>query len=252
MRASFPTEQALTAEQTAALGDYRARWAAVRRSIAPADRGTAERAVRLAYRAAGLAPPARIVWCDGPHALAGRISPEDGRNVRFRLVDRLRRRAASRVETRVHRKVLAAIDSAVNPADPLVAAAAEAVTRSVPELHLSMLGHLRRTGLSFSGLIQAFVAPRGFSSCAAGPYDLSWLGVYDYLRDVLGLRAETKPLRGLIRLATSVGWLGPYEHTCRSPSDRICCAVMRAAACITQAVQRCAIRTDGRSGLGAG
>jgi hypothetical protein len=217
MRAFLPTRQALTAEQTAALADYRVRWAAVRRSTAPADRETAEQAVMLAYHAAGLAPPGRIAWRDGPLALADpalRMSREDGRNVRFRLVDRLRRRVNSVVETRVQRKLLAAIDSAVNPVDPLAAAAAEAVTQSVPERALSVLGHLRRTGLSFSGVRQALVAPRGLSSRAAGPHDLSWLGSYDYLRDVLGLHAETEQLRGLMQLATSVGWLQPHERTC--------------------------------------
>jgi hypothetical protein len=217
MRASSPTEQALSAGQMAALGDYRARWRAIRRSTAPADRDTAEQGVRLAYEAAGLEPPARIVWCDSPLALsglAGRMSQGDGGNVRFRLLDRLRRRIASQVEARVHRKVLAAVDSAVDPADLLVAAAADAVIRSVPEQNLSMLGQLRRTGLSFPGVLQALAAPRGFSTCAAGPHDLSWLGAYDYLREVLGLHAETEPLRGLMQLATSISWLQPHEHTC--------------------------------------
>jgi hypothetical protein len=215
MHASLPTEQALTAEQRTVLAKYRARWAAVRRSTEAADRGAAEQAVRLAYQAAGLEPPARIVWCDGPLGLAelvGRMSREDGRNVRFRLVDRLRRQVAPLVERRLHRNVLAAIESEVNPADGLVTAAAEAVIRSVPARNPSVLGQLRRTGLSLSGLLEALVAPRNISTCAAGPQDLSWLGAYDYLCEVLGLRAE--PLRGLMQLAMSVGWLQPHERTC--------------------------------------
>ncbi|MGV7219800.1 DUF6745 domain-containing protein [Bradyrhizobium sp. UFLA05-112] len=213
----MPIKEALTAEQAAALGDFRARWVAVRRSTAPADRGAAEQAVRLAYHVAGLAPPVRVVWCDSPLALAtlaGRMSRDAGRNVRSRLVDRLRRIVASLVEARVDRKVLATVESAVNPADPLVAAATDAVMRSVPEQTLTVLGHLRRYGLSWSAVCQAMLAPRSFSSLAGGPHDLSWLGVYDYLREVVGLRAETEPLRGLMQLATSVGWLQPHEHTC--------------------------------------
>lgn len=171
--------------------------------------------MRLAYRAAGLAPPARIVWCDGPQALAGlAVSRDDGRNLRFQLVDRLRRQIVSQIEARIHRKVLAAIDSAVNPADALVTAAADAVIRNVPAQNLSVLGQLRRTGLSLAGVLQALTAPRSFSSCAAGPHDLSWLGACDYLREVLGLHAETEPLRGLMQLATSAGWLLPHEHSC--------------------------------------
>ena len=46
-----------------------ARWIGNRISTAPADRAAAEEGVRVAYRAAGLAPP-RIVWHDGPVSLA--------------------------------------------------------------------------------------------------------------------------------------------------------------------------------------
>ncbi|QPF94628.1 DUF6745 domain-containing protein [Bradyrhizobium commune] len=213
----MPIERALTAEQRSALGDFRARWAAIRRATAPADRSAAEEAVRLAYQAAGLASPARIVWCHGPMALAklaGRISRDDGRNLRARLVDDVHRDVAASVAARISRRMLAAVESAVNPDDPLAAAATEAVTRNVPEKNLSVLGQLRRNGLSWSGLLEALVAPRSFASCTAGPQDLSWLGAFDYVRELLGLRAETEPLRGLMQLATSVGWLQPHEHIC--------------------------------------
>jgi hypothetical protein len=217
MRASLPIERALTAEQRSALVYFRARWAAIRRATGPADRSAAEEAVRLAYQAAGLSPPARIAWCDGPIALAklaARMSGEGGRNVRGRLIDRVRRDVASSVAARISPKTLAAIEGAVNPDDPLVAAAAEAVIRNVPEKNLSVLGQLRRSGLSWSALLEAVAAPRGFSSCTAGPHDLSWLGAYDYAREVLGLRAETERLGGLMQLAGSVGWLQPHEHIC--------------------------------------
>src|ERR1700692_792531 len=70
MRVSLPTEyEALTPQQTAALGDYRARWSAIGRSTAPADRSAAEEGVRLADHAAGLKPPTRFVWCESPVAL---------------------------------------------------------------------------------------------------------------------------------------------------------------------------------------
>ena len=70
MRVSLPTEyKALTPAQTAVLRDYRARWAAIRRSTEAADRSAAEEGVRLAYNAAGLKPPTRLVWCESPLAL---------------------------------------------------------------------------------------------------------------------------------------------------------------------------------------
>ena len=53
-----------------ALSDYLDRWGAAHLSCQPADRDTAEEGIRLAYAAAGLAPPRRIVWCGGPLDIA--------------------------------------------------------------------------------------------------------------------------------------------------------------------------------------
>jgi hypothetical protein len=69
MRVSSRTE-ALTAGQRGELNRFRARWSAIRRSTEPADRDAAEEGVRLAYAAAGLTPPARMVWCEGPVAMS--------------------------------------------------------------------------------------------------------------------------------------------------------------------------------------
>ena len=55
---------------------------------------------------------------------------------------------------------------------------------------------------------------RHAGNSAAGQHDLSWLGTYDYIRSVLGLRAETAPLLGLWQMATSLGWVQPHQHTC--------------------------------------
>jgi hypothetical protein len=106
---SYRTESdALTPAQTAALARYRARWTAIRRSTEPADRGAAEEGVRLAYRAAGLEPSARIVWCESPVALsdlAQRVSRSDGPNVGWVLIERLRRRIATQVRQRLARSI---------------------------------------------------------------------------------------------------------------------------------------------------
>src|SRR6516165_2640939 len=98
MRASLPTEYyTLTPGQTAALVPYRAKWTAIRRSTEPADRRGAEEGARLAYRAAGLKPPSRMVWCGGPvtlYHLTRRISRADGANVNSALIYRLHREVA--------------------------------------------------------------------------------------------------------------------------------------------------------------
>jgi hypothetical protein len=219
MRVSSRTEgAALTPEQTTALGRYCARWSAIWRSTEPADRGAAEQGVRLAYRTAGLAPPARLVWCDSPVAmsrLAQRISRRDGPNVRWRLIDRPRRQVAACIRRRLSRRLLAEVDSAVNPADTLTAAVADAVTLAAAQEPLPLFTRLRRgEPLSLSSILLALSGREGFRDAAAGPDDLSWLSTLEYLRGVLGLRAETEPLSGLWQVASNAGWLLPHAQTC--------------------------------------
>jgi hypothetical protein len=218
-RASLPTENdALTPEQTAALSGYRARWAAIRRSTEPADRSAAEQGVRLAYRAAGLQPPARMVWCDSPIALAQlaqRASRADGPNVKSALVHRLRRQVAARVRGRVGARARALVESIVDPADALIASAADAVMTATARESVSLLDLVRRSyPLSLSDVVRVLAGQQGFRYSAVGQHELSWLGIYDYLRDLFGLQAETAPLRGLWQLAASLGWLQPHAHTC--------------------------------------
>ena len=214
--------KALTPEQTVALASYRARWAAIRRSTEPADRCAAEEGVRLAYHAAALKPPTRFVWCEGPVVLshlACRISRADGPNVKFAVIDRLRRRVASLVGRRIHKRVRAAIASVVSPTDPLIESAADAVMLGTAQESVSLPERIRRAHLlslssSWSLNLRALLGRHGFRHSAAGQHDLAWLGTYDYIGSVLGLGAETAPLLGLWQVATSLGWVQPHEHTC--------------------------------------
>ena len=209
---------ALTGRQRLELRSYRARWSAIRRSTEPADRDAAEEGVRLAYRAAGLESPVRVVWCDSPIALARaarRVSHADGPNVRPVLIERLRRQAFALLRRRVSRQVMAEIEEAVNPVDALVAAAAEIVAQAIPHDNASLLARYRRSEpLSWSCVLRALVGRQGFRHDAAGPNDLSWLSTCDYLRRVLGLTAETEPFAGLSLLAANAGWLQPHAQTC--------------------------------------
>src|SRR5688572_28302893 len=56
----------LSAGQTELLTDTHRRWEGVRMSTARADRSAAESGIVKAYRGAALAPPERVVWCNGP------------------------------------------------------------------------------------------------------------------------------------------------------------------------------------------
>ena len=208
----------LTPQQTAALSRYRARWTAIRRSTAPADRVAAEEGVQLAYRAAGLAPPARIVWCESPRALwqrARAASQADGPNVKQAVVYRLRRQVAARVRSRIHARVLALVDSMADPTDALAQSAAEMVIQGAGHEDEPLWNLVRRSyPLSWSTALDVLLGRQGFRYVAIGAHELSWLGTYEYLREMLGLREETAPLAGLWLLAKSVGWLQPHRATC--------------------------------------
>ena len=219
MRVFFRTEgAALTAEQRKALGRYRARWSAIRRSTEPADRDAAEEGARLAYRAAGFAQPARFVWCDSPLDLSRRtqrIARNDGPNVRWALIDSVRRKATVQISKRLPRRLLAEVDGAVNPADALTAFVTETVAQAAEQEPLPLLTRARRgEPLSLTCVLLALTGREGFRHAAAAPDDLSWLSSFEYLRGVLALKAETEPLLGLWQLAANAGWLQPHAQTC--------------------------------------
>src|SRR5262245_17119986 len=83
------------------LREQLAHWAATRLPCDPADRETAERGVRLAYRAAGLEPPATIIWCRGPVEIARSVA---------RAVPR--RRLGGNARTKVYDEVCAQLGMA--------------------------------------------------------------------------------------------------------------------------------------------
>jgi hypothetical protein len=74
----LPTEprarrlEVLSPEQHALLGLVCEEWLGVGLATGPADRPAAEQGVRLAYQAAGLRPPERVVWLGSP--VAGTIA----------------------------------------------------------------------------------------------------------------------------------------------------------------------------------
>ncbi|MFD3334837.1 DUF6745 domain-containing protein [Streptomyces sp. NPDC058700] len=75
-------------------------WRSVAAATGPADRAAAEDGVRLAYRTAGLAEPARVLWADSPLAAVTlvRSLTEQGRSVR----DAVRTRPWAQERRRLH------------------------------------------------------------------------------------------------------------------------------------------------------
>ncbi len=211
-----------------ALSDYLDRWGAAHLSCQPADRDTAEEGIRLAYAAAGLAPPRRIVWCGGPLDIAKHLATAShadaiGRNVKAEVFDQVQKRVGTFAEVFWKEVVVEAtltrnqrIGTAVEGYERCKAASA-AVNRVVGMAASNNLSRVRvrarHAALRLRGLPR--LLPRwSFEEVAVGPHDLASLGVYEYLHDALGWQEPTQPLRGLWKIAKSAGWIVPHEQIC--------------------------------------
>jgi hypothetical protein len=212
-----------------ALTAYLDHWATARLSCEPADRPTAEEGVRLAYAAAGLAPPERIVWCGGPLAIAAHLAaacPNDrvGANVKAEVFDQVRSRVGTFAEIFWNEVVTAAtrpgdrnsVGAAVSRYErckELSAAVHRAVLRAADWHLCGVRIRARHALLRFRGLPR--LLPRsGFDGIAVGPHEFASLGVYEYLHDVLAWQEPAGPMRGLWKIARSAGWIVPHEHVC--------------------------------------
>lgn len=212
-----------------ALSAYLDRWASAHLSCERADRDTAELGVRLAYEAAGLAPPKCIIWCNGPLEIARRLanaSPEDaiGPNVKAQVFDQVQKRVGTFAEVFWKEVVVAAtqltsnqrVGAAVEGYDKCkaVGATVNRIVRNAAGDDLSRLSiRARHAILRWRGLPR--LLPRWiFDEVAVGPHDLASLGVYEYLHDVLDWQEPTQPMRGLWKIARSAGWIVPHEHVC--------------------------------------
>jgi hypothetical protein len=212
-----------------ALEDYLGRWGSAHLCCEPAERHAAEQGVRLAYAAAGLAPPQRIVWCGGPVEIAEQLAAASSRDaigasVKAEIFDRVRSRVGTFAEIFWKEVVVAATDlgqhgtvgSAVDAYNrcKAVSAAVERVVRKAGDDRLSRPRVRVRHALRRLRGHPRLLPRSGFRDVAVGPHDLASLGVYEYLHDVLDWREPTQALRGLWQIARSAGWIVPYERVC--------------------------------------
>jgi hypothetical protein len=211
------------------LSAYLDRWAAAHLSCKPADREMAENGVRLAYAAAGLKPPSRIVWCRGPMEIARRLGVAGlrdriGANVKAELFDRISGRigtfgevfwkevvvAATRLSDRT---TIGAAAHSYGRCKAVSGVVNRVVGTAVDEYLSSLSIRSRHAWLRMRGLPR--LLPRwSFNEAAVGPHDLASLGVYEYLHDVVRCQEFTQPMRGLWAIVKSAGWIVPHQHVC--------------------------------------
>ncbi len=209
----------LTPEILSALATARARWDAVRRSTARADRGATEEGIRDAYAATGLPPPRQIIWCGSPIELSQRRREhgiDSGPSVKATVVDAVVRGVGRAVELSTSRTFRSRLwsEARLSLPSPLSRGVLEAVNTATRngERHR---GSLWRRG--FLQWLRRQPPPRRelpFEEATFSSHDGPPLAIYECLGEVCGLKAETAPVKGLLAVASSAGWIAPHEHVC--------------------------------------
>jgi hypothetical protein len=213
-----------------ALEEHLAHWAALRTTCALADRGTANEGIRLAYQAAGLSAPARIIWCGGPIEIAEQLAAATARdhigcNVKALIFDAPQQQVGMFAEIFWKEIIVAASDLAskravINTARNSLERATQTSREITRAVHDATQDIFSRFSIRARQVVERWRGlPRmlplsNFSDIAIDPDELASLGVYEYLRDIAGWREQTEPLQGLWAIAKSASWVVPHEHVC--------------------------------------
>jgi uncharacterized protein DUF6745 len=228
------TDDGFTPEQAALLAVVRAEWTAVGLGSGTTDRAAAEAGVRLAYRAAGLAPPARVVWLgsplrgavaaalladpgllDGAGPLARAVADElaaqgldlsagdgGGRALHAKLRAELWAEARSGMASQTTPRLRALVWTATAPPlERLIQSVLVPVREQV----------VREAGERLDAELARRV--RGWAVRAVyGQHDAAWLAGFDLLGRLAPRASAVGRLAGLMRVARAAGWWWPFER----------------------------------------
>lgn len=188
------------------------RWTGNRLSTEPADRGTAEEGVRMAYREAGLAPP-RIVWHDGPVSLAASWASAPscvGANASDAIIAAPYHQAVQRLKTHDDRCVTLLHDRFGHDRScDISTAMCATVIEDAGAVCPSPLTWLRRLKSSLANGMW----PSSFADSGSSQHELCWFGFITCLLEMLEQRKTTE-LAGLRLVAENAGWILPHSNVC--------------------------------------
>jgi hypothetical protein len=229
------TDDGFTPDEGALVAAVRDEWMAVGFGAGTTDRAVAEAGIRLAYRSAGLAPPARVVWLGSPlrGAVAAALLAAPrllknagplGRAVADELgaqgLDlipgdgggRVALHSELRAEPWAHAR--AAMASQTTPR--LRALAWTALAAPLERLIQLVLGPVRDQVVREAGeRLDAELARRvrGWSLRAVyGHHDAAWLASFDLLGRLAPHASAAGRLAGLMQVARAAGWWWPFER----------------------------------------
>lgn len=170
----------LTKKQEAQLQVYRDKWLKIGLQTGPANRSSAEQAVKDAYKVAGLEPPKFIIWAQSP--ISGLIT------VKY-LKEFLKKYTRNgEVGASVWDSVWDSVGASVRDSvgDSVWDSVRDSVRDSVLQQEWNEL-------------------------YCWGQHDANWLGFYDYFKEVCDLKVCEK-LEPLSRLAKEAGWTWLYKN----------------------------------------
>lgn len=204
----------LSEPQRAELATYGARWAHARQSTESGDCAAAVEGVERAYAAAGLEPPRKIVWADGPCEIARQWAQGHGKageNVRHLVIDMMRRRAETATDRGIGLSVRTALmeEPRLSRLPPFGASIDEAVMLACERIRPRLRARLR-------GLVRlsALRRPQSFSAGCFGFHSSPMLGALEFLHDVCDLHRQTRSLAGLWQIGKNAAWIVPHERIC--------------------------------------
>jgi hypothetical protein len=228
------TADGLTSEQEALLAAVRAEWTGVGFAAGAADRAAAEAGVRLAYRSAGLTPPARVVWSDSPlrgavaaALIAGPDPLAGGGPLAAEVRDELSAqgldlaagdRGGRALHTTLRAELWADARSRVTPLTTPRLRALTWTLMSAPlgeQVRLVLAPVRNHVGREARDRLDAELAGRvrEWSLHAVyGQHDASWLAVFAFLGRVSACPPAVGRLAGLMQVARAAGWWWPFER----------------------------------------
>jgi hypothetical protein len=183
----------LTRQQMEQMPVYMETWTQIGRCTDPANRPAAEAGVRMAYAAAGLPPPATLLWVRSPwealqttwklesNALGSSVKDSLWLKVKKRVMDALTRHVSAQVGD----------DDWVDHTSVLSSAVYARLNRDLQGVTWSL-------GLD----------------CCHGQHDAGWLAYPAFVRDVGNRPDLVAPLDGYMKIAQNAGWCLPYAHVC--------------------------------------
>jgi hypothetical protein len=223
----------LTADQEAALARIRDEWAGIGLGVGATDRHAAEAGVRLAYQAAGLAPPERVVWLDSPlrgvlaaamvsglevgsgsRGLAIEVCGElaaqgwlagrhDGRPLRSWIGPPSWARLRAEVEEQVGRYAWMLLWARIG----------RALSLQLLDYRTGIAPLHRTLGDMLTPTLELWRFQGAVEQSVTGGLDAIWAAIAAGVRQLFPAAHGPEQLAGLERVTTAAGWWWPFERT---------------------------------------